>query len=54
MLNPESDIAEQLANALKHHQKNLVEKNQAEKKVETLRQLVTELEALAEDSGKSP
>ena len=53
MLDPESDVAEQLANALRHHQKNLVEKDEAEKKVEVLRQLVGQLEAMSDESGKN-
>ncbi len=52
MLDPESNVAEQLANALKHHQKNLIEKDKAEKNVEVLRQLVTQLETLTEQSNK--
>ncbi len=52
MLDPESNVAEQLANALKHHQKNLVEKDKAEKDVEVLRQLVTQLETLTDQSNK--
>ncbi len=43
MLDPESNIAEQLADAIRHHQKNLVEQDKAEKNLETLRQLVTQL-----------
>ena len=52
MLDPESNVAEQLANALKHHQKNLIEKDKAEKNVEVLRQLVTQLETLTEQSNE--
>ena len=52
MLDPESNVAEQLANALKHHQKNLIEKDKAEKSVEALRQLVSELETLTDPSNK--
>ncbi len=48
MLDPESNIAEQLANAIKHHQKSLVEQDQAEKNVEILRQLVTQLEEISD------
>jgi len=48
MLDPESDIAEQLANAIRHHQKNLAEQGKAEKKVEALRQLVTQLEEISD------
>lgn len=48
MLDPESDIAEQLANAIRHHQKNLVEQDKAEKNVETLRQRVTQLEEISD------
>ncbi len=49
MLDPQSDIAEQLANAIRHHQKNLVEQDKAEKNIEMLRQLVTQLEELSDD-----
>ncbi len=52
MLDPESNVAEQLANALKHHQKNLIEKDKAEKNVEALRQLVSELETLKNPSDQ--
>lgn len=52
MLDPKSDVAEQLAHALRHHQKNLVEKDQAEKNVEVLRQLVDQLETMTDESGK--
>ncbi len=48
MLDPESDIAEQLANAFGHRQKNLVEQDKAKKNVEILRQLVTQLEAISD------
>ncbi len=48
MLDPESDIAEQLANAIKHHQRNLAERDEAEKNVERLRQLVTQLEEISD------
>ncbi len=48
MLDPESDIAEQLVNAIRHHQKNLAEQDMAEKKVEALRQLVTQLEEISD------
>jgi len=53
MLDPKSDVAEQLANALRHHQKNLVEKDQAEKNVEVLRQLVDQLDTMTDESGKA-
>ncbi len=52
MLDPQSDIAEQLANAIRHHQKNLAEQGKAEKNVEMLRQLVTQLEGLSDESNK--
>ncbi len=52
MLDPESNVAEQLANALKHHQKNLIEKDKAEKNVEVLRQMVDQLETMTDASGK--
>ncbi len=47
MLDPESDMAEQLAKAIKHHQKNLGAQDEAERKVEMLRQLVAQLEEMA-------
>jgi uncharacterized protein YbaP (TraB family) len=50
MLDPESNIAEQLANAIRHHQKNMVEQDKVEKKVEALRQLVTQLEGISDGS----
>ncbi len=52
MLDPESNLAEQLAHALRHHQKNLVEKDKAEKNIEVLRQMVSELETLAGPSNQ--
>ncbi len=52
MLDPESNVAEQLANALRHHQKNLVETDKAEKNVEALRQLVDQLETLSDSSNQ--
>ncbi len=52
MLDPESNFAEQLANALRHHQKNLVEKDKAEKNVEVLRQLVDQLETMSSSSNQ--
>ena len=52
MLNPESNVAEQLANALRHHQKHLVEKDKAEKNVVALRQLVSQMETLADPSNQ--
>ncbi len=50
MLDPESNIAEQLADAIRHHQKNMAEQDKAEKKVEALRQLVTQLEGMSDGS----
>ena len=50
MIDPNSNVAEQLANALKHHQKTLAETNKAQKNVEVLRDLVTRLETLSADS----
>ncbi len=52
MLDPESDVAEQLAGAIRHHQKNLADKDKAEKNVEMLRQMVTQLEAMSPKSGE--
>ncbi len=48
MLDPQSNIAEQLANAIRHHQKRLVERDEAEQNVEKLRQLVTQLEEISD------
>ncbi len=48
MLDPESDIAEPLANAIRNHQKNLAEQDKAEKNVEMLRQPVTPLEEISD------
>lgn len=53
MLDPESDVAEQLANALRHHQKNLLEKDRAEKDVERLREMMTQLEAMTDETGRN-
>ncbi len=52
MLDPESNVAEQLAHALRHHQKNLIEKDTAEKKLEALRQLVSQLENVTDPSNQ--
>ncbi len=52
MLDPESNVAEQLANALRHHQRNLVEKDKAKKNVEVLRQLVSQPETLTDQSNQ--
>ena len=52
MLYPERNVAEQLANALRHHQKSLVEKDKAEKNVRVLRPLVTQLETLTDPSNQ--
>ena len=54
MLDPQSDIAEQLANAIRHHQKNLVEQDKAEKNVEVLHQLVTQLEEFSDGNKDDP
>lgn len=40
MLNPESDVAERLAEALRHHQKNLVERKKAHDDVQRLEQML--------------
>ncbi len=48
MLDPESDIAEPLATAIRHHQKNLVEQDKAKKNVEMLRRIVTQLEEISD------
>ncbi len=51
MLDPESNVAEPLANALRHHQKNLIETGKAEKNVAALRQLVSQIETLSDPSS---
>ena len=51
MIDPKSNVAEQLAGALKHHQKNMIETNKARKNVEVLREMVTQLETLSAESG---
>ncbi len=48
MLDPESNIAERLATAIRHHQKNLAEQDRAKKNVAILRQLVTQLEEISD------
>ena len=52
MLDPESNVAEPLANALRHHQKNLAEKDQATKNVEVPRQMVSQLENVTDPSNR--
>ena len=47
MPDPESDVAEQLAQALRHYQKNLIGKDQAKQNVAAPRRL----ESLSEDPG---
>ncbi len=48
MLDPENDAAEQLARAIRDHQKNLIEKDRAEQNVTVSHQL----ETLTDPSGK--
>jgi len=52
MIDPQSNMAEQLASALRHHQNNQIEANKAKKNVEVLRDLVAQLETMSTDSGK--
>ena len=52
MLDPECNVAEQLANALKHHRKNPIEEDKTQRNVEVLRQLVTRLETLTDPSNQ--
>lgn len=47
MPNPESDVAKQLADALRHHQKSLIEKDPAEHNAAMPQQL----ESLSQDPG---
>ncbi len=57
MMNPDSNIAEQLAYALSHHQNNLKGKKDAEKKVDLLQQMLAQLKAISEqdeDGSSSP
>jgi hypothetical protein len=51
-LDPTGNVAKLLANARGHHQKSLVDRDKAEKIVEVLRQLVSRLETISEQSGK--
>ena len=48
MLDPNSNIAEQLAYALSHHQNNLKDQSGADRKVELLRRTVKQLDTLSE------
>ncbi len=48
MMNPDSNIAEQLASAFSHHQNNLKDKKDAEKKVDMLQQMLAQIEAVLE------
>ena len=43
MLDPDSDIAEQLVHVLSHHQNNLKTRKDAEKKAELLQQMLARL-----------
>jgi len=52
MLDPESDIAEPLANAIRNHQKNLAAQDKAEKNVEVLRQLDATRRVLRRPQGR--
>ena len=46
MSSPDNDIVERLAEALRHHQKNLVERKKAEDKDERLHQATAQLQEL--------
>lgn len=52
MIDPQIYMAEQLANALRHHQNSQIEENKAKKNVEVLREPVARLESLSANSGK--
>ena len=52
MLDPESNVAERLAHAIRHHQKNLVEKDKAEKNVGVLRQVVDRFATMSDSSNQ--
>lgn len=48
MFDPESNIAEQLAYALRHHQKNQQNLKSTQKEIEKLRKVLAEYDATAE------
>ncbi len=48
MLDPKTNMAEELANALSYHQKNLIEQKKSQKNSEMLEQMLKQLEELSE------
>jgi len=52
MIDPQSNMAEQLANALRHHQNNQIKANKAKRNAEVLRDQEAQLESLSAESGK--
>lgn len=48
MLDPKTNVAEQLADALRHHQKNMVQQQQAEQKAAVLQQMVDQLKEMSD------
>ena len=54
MLDPGSNIAEQLAYALSHHQNNLKGRKDADKKAELLQQMLAQFESLSEQDKDGP
>lgn len=53
MFDPKSNIADQLAHALKHHQKNQVDKNIKQEEIEKLRAILAQFKKSAEESDES-
>ena len=53
MLDPESNLANQLVEAMKHHQRNAEATKEARKKLEMMEQLAEQIEQMQdEESGK--
>ena len=46
MLNPDTNLAEQLALAMKHHKRNADEAKEAEKKLAIMQQLAAQIERM--------
>ena len=51
MLNPDSNVAEQLEEALRHHQKNTEASSEAQKKLAIMEQLARQMEDDQRDRG---
>lgn len=51
MIDPKSNVAKQLAEALKHHQGNLAANQEAANNLERLKQMAARLQEMAEESS---